>query len=108
MLWQNELARLIGASRCHELVALAQKRSGGNLNTPAKRLLVSTSLVVSPRFSDELTAVCDFLLPHGNRAHHPDSIRLFEPQRTSVTQLRGLRTGGSHDQASNDYWGSWL
>ena len=34
---------IIGADRCHELVKLAQERSFGKLNTPKKRLLVSTS-----------------------------------------------------------------
>jgi hypothetical protein len=79
---------IIGASRCHELVALAQKRREGNLNTPAKRLLVSTSLVLSPRFGDELMAVCDFLLPHGNRAHHPDSIRLLVVRNRAAASYR--------------------
>ena len=80
---------IIGATRCHELVALAQKHSQGKLNTPAKRLLVSTSLVLSPRFSDELMAVCDFLLPHGNRAHHPDGIRLLVVRNRAAASYRG-------------------
>jgi hypothetical protein len=80
---------IIGATRCHELVALAQKHSQGKLNTPAKRLLVSTSLVLWPRFSDELMAVCDFLLPHGNRAHHPDGIRLLVVRNRAVASYRG-------------------
>ena len=61
---------------------------------PAKRLLVSTSLVLSPRFGDELMAVCDFLLPHGNRAHHPDSIRLLVVRLTASGALPIVITPG--------------
>lgn len=80
---------IISASRCHELVALAQKRSERKLDTPAKRLLVSTSLVGSPPFSEKLMAACDFLLPHGNRAHHPDSIRLLVVRNRADASYRG-------------------
>jgi hypothetical protein len=68
--------KIIEAARCHELVELAQQRSEGKLNTPKRRLLVSTSLAFPPRFGGNLMGSCDFLLPHGNSAHHPDSIRL--------------------------------
>ncbi|MCW5703981.1 MAG: hypothetical protein KIT82_15530, partial [Bradyrhizobium sp.] len=80
---------LIGMDRCHELVRLAQERSSGKLNTPAKRLLVSTSLVHAPRFGDDLLKVCDFLLPHGNRCHHPDSIRLQIVRNRTASAYRG-------------------
>ena len=80
---------LIGMDRCHELVELAQERSSGKLNTPGKRLLVGTSLVHSPRFGDNLLKVCDFLLPHGNRSHHPDSIRLQIVRNRTAAAYRG-------------------
>jgi hypothetical protein len=80
---------IMGAGRCHELVKLAQERSSGKLNTPRKRLLVSTSLVHSPRFGDNLLEVCDFLLPHGNRSHHPDSIRLQVARNRAAAAYRG-------------------
>jgi hypothetical protein len=80
---------IIGAARCHELVALARTRSEGKLNTPARRLLVSTSLVLWPRFGDALMAVCDFLLLHGNRSHHPDSIRLLVARNRGAASYRG-------------------
>ena len=80
---------IIAMERCHKLVKLAQERSSGKLNTPARRLLVSTSLVYPPRFGDELLKVCDFLLPHGNRSHHPDSIRLLVVRNRAAAAYRG-------------------
>jgi hypothetical protein len=80
---------VIGVERCHELVKLAQERSSGKLNTPQRRLLVSTSLVHAPRFGDDLLKTCDFLLPHGNRSHHPDSIRLQVVRNRAAAAYRG-------------------
>ena len=80
---------IITPDRCHELVRLAQERSSGRLNTPRKRLLVSTSLVYSPRFGDNLMEACDFLLPHGNQCHHPDSIRLQVVRNRAAASYRG-------------------
>jgi hypothetical protein len=80
---------IIGAARCHELINLAQQRSEGKFNTPKRRLLVSTSLAFPPRFGDNLMAVCDFLLPHGNSAHHPDSIRLQVLRNRTAPSYRG-------------------
>ena len=80
---------IIEPARCHELIRLAQERSAGRLNTPQGRLLVSTSLVHAPRFGDNLMAVCDFLLLHGNRAHHPDTIRLQVLRNRTASAYRG-------------------
>jgi len=57
---------IIAAPRCHELIELAQKRSSG-------KLLVSTSLIGIDAPPAETVAAADFLLPHGNRVHGPDS-----------------------------------
>jgi hypothetical protein len=81
--------RIIEPARCHELVSLAQERSTGKLNTPQGRLLVSTSLVHAPRFGDNLMEVCDFLLLHGNRAHHPDTLRLQVLRNRTAAAYRG-------------------
>lgn len=81
--------KIIAAARCHELVELAQQRSEGQLNTPKRRLLVSTSLAFPPRFGDNLMAVCDFLLPHGNSVHHPDGIRLQVLRNRGASSYRG-------------------
>ena len=80
---------IIEPARCHELIRLAQERSAGRLNTPQGRLLVSTSLVHAPRFGDNLMEVCDFLLLHGNRAHHPDTIRLQVLRNRTASAYRG-------------------
>lgn len=74
---------IIGAARCHELIRLAQTRSDGRLDTPAKRLLVSTSLVRPQPPPAAILDTADFLLPHGNWVHSPDGIR---------TQLMRLRS----------------
>ena len=81
--------KIIEADRCHQLVELAQQRSAGKLKTPAGRLLVSTSLVHAPRFGDNLMGTCDFLLPHGNRCHHPDSLRLQVVRNRTAPTYRG-------------------
>jgi hypothetical protein len=56
---------IITAPRCHELIALAQKRS-------QRRLLVSTSLLALDAPPAGILATADFLLPHGNRIHGPN------------------------------------
>lgn len=63
---------LIRAPRCHELIELAQKRSEGKLETPAKRLLVSASLLQPRDIANNVVAAADFLLPHGNHVNGPD------------------------------------
>jgi len=81
--------KIIETPRCHELVELAQQRSEGRLNTPLRRLLVSTSITRAPRFPDRLMACCDFLLPHGNSIHHPDGIRLQVLRNRAAASYRG-------------------
>jgi hypothetical protein len=56
---------IIAAERCHELIELAQQRSGG-------RLPVSTSLIGIDAPPEPIVAAADFLLPHGNRVYGPD------------------------------------
>lgn len=81
--------KIIDAERCHELIELAQQRSANKLRTPTGRLLVSTSLVHAPRFGDNLLSICDFLLPHGNRCHYPDSIRLQVVRNRAASAYKG-------------------
>jgi hypothetical protein len=66
----------IEAARCHELIRLAQEHSEGRLETPAGRLLVSTSLARPKHIGANIMECADFLLIHGNGTHHPDSVRL--------------------------------
>jgi hypothetical protein len=68
---------IIEAERCHELIRLAQSHSTGKFDTPAKRLLVSTSLARPKPVGANIMECADFLLLHGNGTHHPDSVRLM-------------------------------
>jgi hypothetical protein len=68
---------IIEADRCHELIRLAQSHSKGRFETPAGRLLVSTSLARPRPVGANIMECADFLLLHGNGTHHPDSVRLM-------------------------------
>lgn len=80
---------IIGAARCHELIRRAQRRSEGRLETPAGRLLVSTSLVQPSAPPGEILACADFMLPHGNHIRHPDGLRLQVLRIRSAPGYRG-------------------
>lgn len=79
---------IMEASRCHELIGLAQKRSRGNL-------LVSTSLLTLDPPSPEILATADFLLPHGNRIHGPDGVMQPSPHGIRL-QLERWRAGAGY------------
>ena len=57
---------ILRPDRVHEIIRLIQERSAGKLNTPAGRLLVSTSLGGGHVPEDNIVAAADFLLVHGN------------------------------------------
>lgn len=82
---------IIAASRCHELIELAQKRSGGNL-------LVSTSLVTLDAPPAAILAVADFLLPHGNPVHGPDGPAQPSPHGIRLQVARWRATPGYRGQ----------
>lgn len=66
---------IIKAHRCHELIELVQAKSAGRLDTPAGRLLVSTSMRGGTQPPDPIMRVADFILLHGNSVEDPDRIR---------------------------------
>lgn len=66
---------IIKAHRCHELIELVQVKSQGRLDTPAGRLLVSTSMRGGTQPPDPIMRVADFILLHGNSVEDPDRIR---------------------------------
>ncbi len=66
---------IIKAHRCHELIELVQVKSLGKLDTPAGRLLVSTSMRGGTQPPDPIMRVSDFILLHGNSVEEPDRIR---------------------------------
>ena len=63
------------SQRCHELIELVHARSAGKLDTPAGRLLVSTSMRGGTQPPDPILRVADFILLHGNHVDGPDRIR---------------------------------
>jgi hypothetical protein len=76
---------IIAAGRCHELIELAQRRSGG-------KLLVSTSLIALQAPPAAILATADFLLPHGNGVYGPDG--QFQPSPHGIRlQLARWRAG---------------
>lgn len=67
--------------RAHELIRRVKHRSGG-------RLLVSTSFLGKAVPSDDVAAVADYLLIHGNGQHTPAG---FREQIRATRQLSGYR-----------------
>lgn len=88
----------ISAERCHELIRLAQARSAGRLDTPAGRLLVSTSLVQLAARPDGILAAADFLLPHGNHVHGPNGRDEPSPHGIRLHLLRHRTAPGYRGQ----------
>jgi hypothetical protein len=76
---------VIKPARAHELIVRVQQRSLGKLNTPTRRLLVSTSYGGKTIPGDNVVAVADFLLLHGNGVGDPAKIGEM------VTQTRALQ-----------------
>lgn len=66
---------LIKAERCHELIERVQARSEGKVDSPAGRLLASTSYSGNVVPEDHIIAAGDFVLPHGNSVKQPERIR---------------------------------
>ena len=81
---------VIKPARAHELIQLVQERSRGKVKNPANRLLVSTSYGGGSIPGQNVAAVADFLLIHGNGVADPNRIR------TMVERTRALPT--YHDQ----------
>ena len=80
---------IIGAARCHELVALAQKRSEGKLEHACETAARQHQPRAVAALQRRIDGGCEFLLPHGNRAHHPDSIRLLVVRNRAAASYRG-------------------
>lgn len=80
---------IIKVDRCHELIELVKARSLGRLDTPAQRLLVSTSLKGGTIPPDSIVSVSDFILLHGNGQGHPDLIRGMVDAVRARSSFRG-------------------
>jgi hypothetical protein len=66
---------VIKPKRAHELIERVKQRSAGKVDSPAKRLLVSTSYGGGAIPDDNVIAAADFVLLHGNGVKEPDRIR---------------------------------
>ncbi len=64
---------ILRPARVHELIQRVQERSRGRVNSPARRLLVSTSFCGMP--SEPVIGISDFILLHGNGLQNPDEVR---------------------------------
>lgn len=72
--------------RVHEMIKRVQDRSNGKVNSPTKRLLVSTSYGGGTIPGENVAAAADFLLLHGNGVSDPNRIR------DMVDKTRALKT----------------
>lgn len=76
---------IVKPARAHELIQMVQERSTGKVNSPAGRLLVSTSYGGGSIPTENVAAVADFLLIHGNGVGDPNRIGQM------VDRCRGLK-----------------
>jgi hypothetical protein len=80
---------IIQTPRCHELIERVQKRSTDKVDTPAGRLLVSSSMRGNALPPDNVVAVADFLLLHGNHVSATARVRQMVDQCRQLPGYRG-------------------
>jgi hypothetical protein len=80
---------IIRPIRAHELIERVKQRSAGKVDSPAKRLLVSTSFGGGKVPPDNVIAAADFVLLHGNGVGQPDRIRTMVDQTRASKVYRG-------------------
>jgi len=80
---------VVKTDRCGELIERAEARSAGRVDSPAGRLLVSTSMGGGAIPPEAIIAAGDFLLLHGNGVGEPDRIREMVDQCRSSPAYRG-------------------
>jgi hypothetical protein len=76
-------------ARAHELIERVKQRSAGKVNSPAKRLLVSTSFTGGAVPSDNVIAASDFVFLHGNGVGKPEGIRAMVKKVRDAGSYRG-------------------
>lgn len=84
-MWRYDI---IKPARSHELVERIQSRSLGRLKTPARRLLVSTSYVISVP-PERFLRVADYVLYHGNAIATPQELTSRLKQVRAQSGYRG-------------------
>jgi len=80
---------IIRAGRGEELIERLQRRSAGRINSPAGRLLVSTSTCGGQIPPANVVAAADFLLLHGNGVDEPSRIREMVDTCRAMPGYRG-------------------
>jgi hypothetical protein len=79
---------LLKPERAHELIERTQKRSEGKVKNPAGRLLVSTSFTGGKIPPENVVAVADYLLLHGNG----QNVNRIRPLVDQTRQVKGYRS----------------
>jgi hypothetical protein len=80
---------ILRPARAHELIERVKRRSTGKVDSPPRRLLVSTSLAGGKIPPDNVIAACDFVLLHGNGVGDPRRIREMVEQTRASRAYRG-------------------
>ena len=80
---------VIKPARAAELIRRVQERSKGKVESPAGRLLVSTSFCGGVVPNESVAAAADFLLLHGNGVGSPDEIRKMVDRTRGLAAYRG-------------------
>ena len=80
---------IIKPGRGGELIGRVQERSAGRVDSPAGRLLVSTSYCGGAIPRPEVAGVADFLLIHGNGVSEPQRIRQMVDDTRTVEGYHG-------------------
>jgi len=80
---------ILRPARAHELIERVKRRSTGKVDSPAGRLLVSTSVAGGKVPPDNVIGACDFVLLHGNGVGNPRRIREMVEQTRASKAYRG-------------------
>ena len=80
---------IIQPARADELMEMVKRLSRGKVASPARRLLVSTSLTGGQIPNEKIVRSADFLLLHGNGVGKPDGIRAMVERTRAVPGFRG-------------------
>lgn len=80
---------ILRPDRVAELIRRVRERSAGRLDTPARRLLVGTSMGGGSIPPESIVSASDFVLIHGNGVGEPDRIRWMVDQCRASAGYRG-------------------
>lgn len=80
---------VIRPPRAHELIERVKRRSAGRVQSPAGRLLVSTSFTGGVVPSDNVVTACDFVLLHGNGVGRPGAVGAMVDRVRASKAYRG-------------------